>query len=163
MSLWSSGYIEYIESHLGHPGANLAQAKFLQGSMAFQDTHNTPFCAMVSKLGRETPSRIRVRSLIRKETYTFFFFEKTTMLMRSKRPLGLARRCLSSRFNKVVHKKRIIRKRRAPGGGEPQGVADPKNTSSNCFHDDVGRCMVKSCHQCTITNSDVRCRWYLCT
>jgi hypothetical protein len=53
--------------HLGDPGSNLGQANFLQWLWLCRDLHSTPFCAPVSKLGGETPSRIRAWSLIRSE------------------------------------------------------------------------------------------------
>jgi hypothetical protein len=63
---WACGDVERAPvCHLGDPGSNLNPAKFLQWLMALSRlTHYSILCT-VSKLGGETPSWIRVKSLIR--------------------------------------------------------------------------------------------------
>jgi hypothetical protein len=76
--------------HLGDPGSNLGQISlviigFVQyfGFVAY----STPFHALVSRLGGETPSWIRAWSLIRNQKILLFSFRDTAMGLRSQRPL----------------------------------------------------------------------------
>jgi hypothetical protein len=71
---WACGVVDRVPvCHLGDLGSNLGQANFLQWLMALLRPTQTPFHAPVSKLGGETPSRIRAWSLIRNEKPTVLF------------------------------------------------------------------------------------------
>jgi hypothetical protein len=74
--------------HLGDPGFKPLPGQNSSMINDFVETHTicAPFHAPVSKLGRETPSRIRAWSLIHNKT-TKKLFEKTAI--RGQRPLHL--------------------------------------------------------------------------
>jgi hypothetical protein len=97
--------------HLEDPGSNLAQAKVLQRLMALlRPIHYicTPFCALVSKLGRKTPSRLRAWSLMRNEQTNCSLWEYCDATVKSE-AISFARRCQLSRLTGWRTRRRRIR------------------------------------------------------